>query len=102
MISMELGAEVPGQHQVSPARPRRGEVFPRGRNMRETDLPLFRQSGAVNSQCPEFGPGSAAGAALGQSCPVVSVTTIQMESPWCCSNFFGDLGVTARSWGSLS
>lgn len=52
--------------------------------MRETDLPLFRKVGQPTLKspaCPQFGPGSAAGVAIGQSCPVVSFITIQMESP---------------------
>ena len=39
--------------------------------------------------------------ALGQSCPMVSIITIQAETLWYPGNFFGDLGVTARIWESL-
>lgn len=40
----------------------------------------------------------ATGAVLEQSFPVGSINTIQVELLYCPAIFFGDLGVTARSW----
>lgn len=67
--------------------------------MEETDLTLGKvgQSTVQCPACTQFGIGPA----LGKYCPVDSITAIQGET-LLCSVIFGDLGVTARIWESLS
>lgn len=98
VFSMELGAEIPGLWLPGPE----GKRFScGGGTWGRLILLCLGKMGQLALRCPacsQFGPGPGGRCSIRQSCPAVSVTTIQAQSLQCPAIIFGDFGVTDRSW----